>query len=124
MSCYDGEHERHPGSHLPRRAAGQDHDPAHQSRTHSRRHESAKRPSRALPPGENLARQRLRECRHRRRRARPRVREREARRAFDSEFIELARAVYIANDERAAIKKRVNLQLGSRIVEEKSYKPY
>jgi hypothetical protein len=52
------------------------------------------------------------------------IREKEARRAFDSEFIELARAVYIANDERAAIKKRVNLQLGSRIVEEKSYKPY
>ena len=52
------------------------------------------------------------------------IREKEARRAFDSEFIELARTVYIANDERAAIKKRVNLQLGSRIVEEKSYKPY
>jgi len=52
------------------------------------------------------------------------IREKEARRAFDSEFIELARTVYIANDERAAIKKRVNLQLGSRIVEEKSYRPY
>ena len=53
-----------------------------------------------------------------------RLREKEAARAFDTEFIELARTVYIANDERAAIKKRVNLQLGSRIVEEKSYKPY
>jgi len=53
-----------------------------------------------------------------------RLREKEAARAFDPEFIELARTVYIANDERAAIKKRVNLQLGSRIVEEKSYKPY
>jgi hypothetical protein len=52
------------------------------------------------------------------------IREKEARRTFDPEFIELARSVYIANDERAAIKKRVNLQLGSRIVEEKSYKPY
>ena len=52
------------------------------------------------------------------------IREKEAARAFDPEFIELARTVYIANDERAAIKKRVNLQLGSRIVEEKSYKPY
>jgi hypothetical protein len=52
------------------------------------------------------------------------IREKEAARAFDPEFIELARTVYIANDERATIKKRVNVQLGSRIVEEKSYKPY
>src|ERR1700683_2033324 len=53
-----------------------------------------------------------------------RVREREARQLFDREFIDLARAVYVANDERAAIKKRINQRLGSRIVEEKSYKPY
>ena len=39
-------------------------------------------------------------------------------------LIELARAVYHRNDERAAIKKRINLALGSRIVEEKSYQPY
>jgi len=52
------------------------------------------------------------------------IREKEAARTFDPEFIELARSVYIVNDERAAIKKRVNLQLGSRIVEEKSYQPY
>lgn len=53
-----------------------------------------------------------------------RIRENEAAQRFDAEFIELARSVYIANDERAAIKKRVNLRLGSRIIEEKSYKPY
>jgi uncharacterized protein DUF6165 len=53
-----------------------------------------------------------------------RIRDKEARQIFDREFIELARAVYISNDERAAIKKRINLQLGSRIVEEKSYKQY
>jgi hypothetical protein len=53
-----------------------------------------------------------------------RIREKEAAQLFDSEFVELARAVYINNDERAAIKKRVNQQLGSRIVEEKSYRPY
>ena len=53
-----------------------------------------------------------------------RIREKEAKQTFDREFIELARAVYISNDERAAIKKRVNVQLGSRLVEEKSYKPY
>jgi hypothetical protein len=52
------------------------------------------------------------------------IREKEAKQTFDREFIELARAVYVSNDERAAIKKRINLQLGSRLVEEKSYKPY
>jgi hypothetical protein len=53
-----------------------------------------------------------------------RIREKEAAQAFDAQFIELARAVYVSNDERAAIKKRVNIRLGSRIVEEKSYQPY
>ena len=53
-----------------------------------------------------------------------RIRDKEARQSFDRDFIELARAVYLYNDERAAIKKRINLHLGSRIVEEKSYKPY
>ena len=40
------------------------------------------------------------------------------------EFIELARAVYVTNDERAAIKKRINTRLGSALVEEKSYAEY
>lgn len=52
------------------------------------------------------------------------IREKERAQAFDARFIELARSVYIENDERAAIKKRINVKLGSRIVEEKSYKPY
>jgi len=53
-----------------------------------------------------------------------RIRDKEAAASFDAEFIALARAVYIANDERAAIKRRINLALGSRIVEEKAYRPY
>ncbi|HYL02139.1 MAG TPA: DUF6165 family protein [Steroidobacteraceae bacterium] len=53
-----------------------------------------------------------------------RIREKEAKQTFDREFIELARAVYVSNDERAAIKKRINAALGSRIVEEKSYRQY
>ena len=53
-----------------------------------------------------------------------RIRDKEAERRFDQEFIELARSVYIANDERAAVKKRINLALGSRLIEEKSYQPY
>jgi hypothetical protein len=52
------------------------------------------------------------------------IRDKEAARAFDTRFIELARAVYVENDERAAIKKRINTRLGSKIVEEKSYKNY
>jgi hypothetical protein len=52
------------------------------------------------------------------------IRDKERAQAFDARFIELARAVYVENDERAAIKKRINVKLGSRIVEEKSYKPY
>ena len=53
-----------------------------------------------------------------------RIRDKEAQQTFDRDFIELARAVYVCNDERAAIKKRINLQLGSRLIEEKSYKQY
>ena len=53
-----------------------------------------------------------------------RIRECEARERFDAEFITLARSVYQRNDERAGIKKRINLLLGSAIVEEKSYQPY
>lgn len=43
---------------------------------------------------------------------------------FDARFIELARSVYIQNDRRAAIKKEINVALGSSIVEEKSYADY
>jgi hypothetical protein len=52
------------------------------------------------------------------------IRDEERARRFGDKFIELARAVYFTNDERAAIKKRVNTLLGSTIVEEKSYKQY
>lgn len=44
--------------------------------------------------------------------------------AFDREFVELARSVYLQNDERARIKKAINLALGSGFVEEKSYQDY
>jgi hypothetical protein len=52
------------------------------------------------------------------------IRDEEAAQRFGARFIELARAVYIENDERARIKKRINLALGSALVEEKSYRPY
>ncbi len=52
------------------------------------------------------------------------IRDKERAQAFDAEFIRLARAVYFENDERAAIKRRINTALGSKIVEEKSYREY
>ena len=52
------------------------------------------------------------------------IRDEERAKRFGEKFIELARAVYFTNDERAASKKRINTLLGSTIVEEKSYKSY
>jgi hypothetical protein len=43
---------------------------------------------------------------------------------FSLRFIELARSVYKLNDERARIKKEINIKCGSEFVEEKSYEPY
>jgi hypothetical protein len=53
-----------------------------------------------------------------------RIRVKEKAQAFDAEFIELARSVYFRNDERAAVKREINLKLGSQLVEEKSYQDY
>ena len=52
------------------------------------------------------------------------IRDQERAKDFGAEFVRLARAVYFENDERAAIKRRINLRLGSSIVEEKSYAEY
>ena len=43
---------------------------------------------------------------------------------YSQPFINLARAVYMNNDKRAHLKRKINLLLGSKIMEEKSYKPY
>lgn len=52
------------------------------------------------------------------------IRIKEKAQAFDDGFIQLARSVYFENDERARIKKDINLALGSAYVEEKSYQDY
>jgi len=52
------------------------------------------------------------------------LRAREASGAFDAGFVELARTVYRTNDRRAAIKRELNVALGSDLLEEKSYSPY
>lgn len=50
------------------------------------------------------------------------IREEDAAGRFGAEFVRLARAVYTRNDQRAAVKRRINAALGSALVEEKSYK--
>ena len=52
------------------------------------------------------------------------IRLKEAYKSFDEEFIELARSVYFTNDQRAEIKKQINIMTGSALVEEKSYEDY
>ena len=52
------------------------------------------------------------------------IRDCEARGDFGDRFIELARAVYRLNDERARLKKAINLASGSRLFEEKSYRSF
>lgn len=52
------------------------------------------------------------------------IRDKEYAQEFDDTFIELARSVYITNDERMAIKQKLNQVCGSRLVEEKSYYNY
>lgn len=52
------------------------------------------------------------------------IREKEARKEFDEEFIQLARSVYITNDERALIKGEINKTLGSALTEDKTHPPY
>ncbi|MBI1422072.1 MAG: hypothetical protein GC149_01315 [Gammaproteobacteria bacterium] len=52
------------------------------------------------------------------------IRDKERHKVFDQGFIELARSVYITNDKRADIKRRINMKTGSELMEEKSYAEY
>ena len=52
------------------------------------------------------------------------IRDKEAAKSFDQEFIELARSVYITNDRRSDVKRDINIKLGSSFIEEKSYEQY
>ena len=52
------------------------------------------------------------------------IRECERQHNFDGPFIQLARSVYITNDKRADLKRRLNILLGSELLEEKSYQDY
>lgn len=52
------------------------------------------------------------------------IRVHESKKDFEDAFVELARSVYFTNDERADVKKKINVLTGSLLVEEKSYEEY
>ena len=52
------------------------------------------------------------------------IRLKEYNKEFDDEFIKLARLVYVTNDRRGDIKKKINECLGSYLMEEKEYTKY
>ena len=52
------------------------------------------------------------------------IRNKERNKIFDGEFIELARSVYITNDDRSRVKRNINNTFGSELIEEKSYSKY
>ena len=52
------------------------------------------------------------------------IRDCEREKDFGDRFVQLARSVYRTNDERAALKREINVLLGSKLIEEKSYAAY
>ena len=52
------------------------------------------------------------------------IRIKEMEKAFDDDFVQLARSVYLENDKRYLIKKEINDKFKSGIVEEKDYSEY
>ncbi len=52
------------------------------------------------------------------------IRDKERNKTFDQEFIELARAVYVTNDQRFDVKNRINSKYQSGLREVKSYQEY
>jgi len=52
------------------------------------------------------------------------IRVKEKNREFDDVFIQLARRVYFENDRRSDVKRRINIETGSNIIEEKAYADY
>jgi len=52
------------------------------------------------------------------------IRVKERKKEFDNEFVEIARSVYVTNDQRCAVKKQIDTLLGSHLTEEKSYEEF
>lgn len=53
-----------------------------------------------------------------------RIRELEKKKDFGETFIATARSVYFSNDKRSDIKRQINLNTSSGLIEEKSYEKY
>ena len=53
-----------------------------------------------------------------------RIREFERKKDFGMDFISTARAVYIKNDKRSELKRKINIKTSSGLMEEKSYEKY
>ena len=53
-----------------------------------------------------------------------RIRELEKAKDFGDEFVQVARSVYFTNDRRSDVKRRINEETGSKLMEEKSYEDY
>ena len=49
------------------------------------------------------------------------IRKKEIQKSFGKDFVDLARSVYLKNDIRSLIKKTINIENGSDLIEEKSY---
>ena len=43
---------------------------------------------------------------------------------FGDEFVQVARSVYFTNDLRSEVKRKINIQTNSSLIEEKSYEEY
>lgn len=52
------------------------------------------------------------------------IRECERQQDFGPAFVKTARSIYHTNDERAALKREINVKTGSQLIEEKSYSAY
>jgi predicted RNA-binding protein with EMAP domain len=52
------------------------------------------------------------------------LRQRERQKDFSLSFVGMARSVYLLNDKRASLKKKINITYGSKLIEEKSYSVY
>jgi predicted nucleic acid-binding Zn-ribbon protein len=52
------------------------------------------------------------------------IRDLERKKDFGDDFISTARSVYLLNDKRAELKRKINIRTSSGLIEEKSYEEY
>jgi uncharacterized coiled-coil DUF342 family protein len=77
-----------------------------------------------FPPSETRLIERLRDINSQLWDIEDKIREKERKKQFDREFIELARSIYKKNDERSVIKNEINNVFNSELIDIKSYAKY